>query len=583
MFEDKAPYIIFLAICHLVVLLLFVIILLRLVYLLVRKKNTNRGEKIGAIALTAIIFNKTLQQSILIPVQVLVINLQKLFYLAYAYANLDNNMNLEGKNKILETNPLNEQIISVQQIFENYPLAKMVTAIAFAILIYFFIVYIKRNNAGNKEQKPETQVSKSVLFYNSIILSVLILSLFLVISVCITIPYLNQISKPTAFTIVRLDSTLSEYSSKDSFKVIGIDNSPFGDSSIRNKIFVDTVKKDFEKLNFSDKQKINNAIADFEQMYNLRKIERENSIKNLNKFSKDYKFKEGRYKRNLLVNYENESQSINVDKGSLFQSSVRYFADFVQGEKDGFDNTIQSIFYSDAYNFSAKNNSIEQIKNAINEFSKNNKRDSSYNPYASLYGLTPNFLTYHSYIEENNEQPFIPAYIKTGSEWGFFGFMANYLIKTQSSELVLLMGMFGFGLLGASLLAFRQSDGTSNDNVIESFKTKPLIINFGNVLARGFGAALVIYLATKGGLAIFSAGTSTDANGYILLLTCFVGAVFSEKVWNKIQKTLYSDDKEKVNGQQNTPQSDKTKENPSTDNKKPIDIPKDDKPDEKNN
>ena len=43
---------------------------------------------------------------------------------------------------------------------------------------------------------------------------------------------------------------------------------------------------------------------------------------------------------------------------------------------------------------------------------------------------------------------------------GFFGFMAKYLIKTQSSELVLLMGMVGGGLLGASLLSFQQMDSS---------------------------------------------------------------------------------------------------------------------------
>ena len=154
---------------------------------------------------------------------------------------------------------------------------------------------------------------------------------------------------------------------------------------------------------------------------------------------------------------------------------------------------------------------------------------------------------------------------------GFFGFMANYLIKTQSSELVLLMGMFGFGLLGASLLSFQQMD--SSENFINSFKSQPLIINFGNVLARGFGAALVIYLTTKGGLAIFSAGSTTDSNGYILLLTCFVGAVFSEKVWNKIRKAYYGDDKDSGNIQMNNQKADLKKEDLNTekDNTKPKD------------
>ncbi len=70
------------------------------------------------------------------------------------------------------------------------------------------------------------------------------------------------------------------------------------------------------------------------------------------------------------------------------------------------------------------------------------------------------------------------------------------------------------------------------------FSTKSIARDFpspGVTFARGFGAALVVYIAIKAGLTIFSAGTSADPNGYMLLLTCFAGAVFSDLVWDKIK------------------------------------------------
>jgi len=40
----------------------------------------------------------------------------------------------------------------------------------------------------------------------------------------------------------------------------------------------------------------------------------------------------------------------------------------------------------------------------------------------------------------------------------------------------------------------------------------------------------VVFLAVKGGLAIFASGEG-ELNAYVLFFTCLVGAVFSEDVW----------------------------------------------------
>lgn len=559
--DEKVPFLIFLTVCHIIALLIFCVLLLRIVYLLLRKKNTNRSEKIGAIAIISIIFNKTLQQAILFPIQILVTNIQKLFYITYAYSNVESKASPEDTAKILEAYPLNESVISVHRIVEDYPIARLLTAIALSILVYFFMIFVKRTVVSKQIEEPNTTTNKSVVIYNSIICSILLFSLFLVVSVCITIPYLNQLNKPTAFTVARLDSTLNSYSSKDSFVVADINATLFSESSIKDLILSDTVtiKKEYGKLNPADRKNIDNSIGKFENLYSLSKAERARTLDALKKFKSAYQTRENDYKRKLSISFEDETQSITIDKGELFQSSVRYFTDFVQFEKSDFQNTLGLVYINDAYNNSEKQKFISQVKEAISEFAKNDKKDSSYISFQNINNITTTFLPYRSYIKEESTDPFIPTFVKDGSEWGLFGFIANPLIKTQSSELVLLMGMFGFGLLGASLLSFQQIN--ENGDFIKALKTKPLIINFGNVLARGFGAALVIYLATKGGLAIFSAGTTTDANGYILLLTCFIGAVFSEKVWNRIRKSLYPDDENANDNGQNGQKADEIDEN----------------------
>lgn len=43
-------------------------------------------------------------------------------------------------------------------------------------------------------------------------------------------------------------------------------------------------------------------------------------------------------------------------------------------------------------------------------------------------------------------------------------------------------------------------------------------------------AAIVVFLAVKGGLAAFAVDAG-EPNAYVLFFTCLIGAVFSEDVW----------------------------------------------------
>ena len=110
-----------------------------------------------------------------------------------------------------------------------------------------------------------------------------------------------------------------------------------------------------------------------------------------------------------------------------------------------------------------------------------------------------------------------------GRHWGLFGWMAGWLLKTRSLALALIAGMIGFGVLGSAVSTFvrERLDGQPSGVLVQ---------NVGGVAIRGISAALVVYLAIVGGLSVFAADAEKP-NPYALFLTCLVGAVFSEKIW----------------------------------------------------
>jgi hypothetical protein len=113
---------------------------------------------------------------------------------------------------------------------------------------------------------------------------------------------------------------------------------------------------------------------------------------------------------------------------------------------------------------------------------------------------------------------------------GSFGVAISWLLRSESQPLVLIVGLLGFGLLGAACSTFvrevsRRGDGKG-----------ALVEDLAGVVIRGVSAAVVVFLAVYGGLAIF--GTNAEPNPYVVLFTCLVGAVFSDTVWDWAQSRL---------------------------------------------
>jgi hypothetical protein len=118
----------------------------------------------------------------------------------------------------------------------------------------------------------------------------------------------------------------------------------------------------------------------------------------------------------------------------------------------------------------------------------------------------------------------IPTREDFGGYLGVFGLAASWLLKTESLPLVLITGLLGFGLLGAAC-------STVIRNVPVRGRGEPLVPNLTSVVIRGVSAAILIFLAVFGGLAVFTGGNA-NPNPYVVLFTCLVAAVFSEDAWS---------------------------------------------------
>jgi hypothetical protein len=115
---------------------------------------------------------------------------------------------------------------------------------------------------------------------------------------------------------------------------------------------------------------------------------------------------------------------------------------------------------------------------------------------------------------------------------GPIGRWSGWLLETEQMPVVIIVGLVGFSLLGATVsraVRVRQ-EGPNGALTLDD-----LLI----VVAGGTTAAIVVFLAAYGGLAVLG-GNSGDPNPYVLFVTCLIGAVYSEDVWTWARRRLLS-------------------------------------------
>jgi hypothetical protein len=107
-----------------------------------------------------------------------------------------------------------------------------------------------------------------------------------------------------------------------------------------------------------------------------------------------------------------------------------------------------------------------------------------------------------------------------GYTLGIAGHLSSWLLRSESMPLALIAGLVGFGLLGALVSRF-----------VRAPTDQPTTLDFFGVVSRGASAAVLVFLAAYGGLAIVSE-TTANPNPYVVFLTCLVGSVFADDVWS---------------------------------------------------
>lgn len=134
-------------------------------------------------------------------------------------------------------------------------------------------------------------------------------------------------------------------------------------------------------------------------------------------------------------------------------------------------------------------------------------------------------------FQKEEEIPKMPPLPDVSAGYGIFGWMAGWILMTNNLAFALIVGMIGFGVFGATISHIILE--TTDPGKPVQFNS----IDYLKLLVRGFSAAIVIYLATKGGLLVVS-GTEASLNAYIIFFLCFIASVFSEVVWNWVKEKL---------------------------------------------
>lgn len=132
-----------------------------------------------------------------------------------------------------------------------------------------------------------------------------------------------------------------------------------------------------------------------------------------------------------------------------------------------------------------------------------------------------------------------PSRADFGSSLGIAGAATGWLLRTQNLQVAVITGLLGFGLLGALLSLFvrLQLDG-GDGTTVASYIKKAGAVDMCVVVFTGFGAALVVYLASYGGLAIMATSNVSDPNPYVVFSAAFAGAVFSKNIWTRARVAM---------------------------------------------
>tara|TARA_R110000868_G_scaffold59941_4_gene183831 strand:+ start:5020 stop:6876 length:1857 start_codon:yes stop_codon:yes gene_type:complete len=234
--------------------------------------------------------------------------------------------------------------------------------------------------------------------------------------------------------------------------------------------------------------------------------------------------------------YENTQNEVAIGNARIvyYNKCLNYLIQY----GSNYSSAIQS--YTDVINTTIKRNA-EELDVIKNEFKINLEylKEGFNGPIRVPFIYLSTYPYWNDYYFIPNYE--VPIFGESTLNLGFFGILANWLINTQSKEMILISGMLGFGLLGAGISSIIR-DRNRSSNINPLFKD-----DVSSTLVGGVSASLVIFLSAKGGTEIISDG-NIDLNMYTLLFLCLIGAVFSEAIWERAYLQMNK------NNQDNVPQ-----------------------------
>ncbi|MEM6321116.1 MAG: hypothetical protein AAF960_25865 [Bacteroidota bacterium] len=358
----------------------------------------------------------------------------------------------------------------INSIFDSQLWFDSIIFVCFFLLVSFLssriMKFLTQPDLSKNDQVPSRN---NTVVKNLIVSFVLVLALYFSISSIIAVPIVSYQSSDDAKLSVELKEELTTYSKNDTLLkkeyIEFIEKKEYLFEKDTNLIEILSLISD----NFlNSKKEINSVFRDIEQLRD-RAVARmkitDNSNINPRLRLKDKSELSGWYleNRSSLLSYLNSQQAaINI-----------YTTDLLRG------GNLSDFF------------SYQQILSGLSEKIK--------------YKITK-----------------IPSRPTLGSDLGVFTLFTGWLLSVESYPLVIIIGLIGFGLLGAGGSTFIREQ--SKD------KKEALIDDLAGVLIKGFTAAIVVFLGVQGSLAVLTTNTG-NLNAYALFFVSFVAAVFSDDAW----------------------------------------------------
>jgi hypothetical protein len=444
---------------------------------------------------------------------------------------------------------------------------KLFFALAFSAALTLFINKIFFSKEEKLYKLPTIQRIYP-LQQNLFLFILMAFSLFLVLSAMIAIPFIGNPKNTFVSNTVKFDSALNSVKDarssdatvytvtrKDSNYVTSLqqvftksDTIPWKRDA--TKFVIETENENIVKF-FSDK---NVLIDEMVESHNksIREFEQN---KDINFADIQLKLKEPTSRLSFGTTDDYYAKLISWYSNSI-KRNITYFKER-QADLLGYDTYLKKF----ATDITGKYSAYQDTLRKIDAIQINNAGYYYQYDFFDLNSVSSFFADINNYQYSYNLFNVPLGAKKTRS---LFGSIADWLTDTQSIDLVLIIGMFGFGLLGAAISSFI----TSSKKDLKD-PTTPLVSDMSVVIIRGFSAAIVIFLATKGSIAVMNTG-SNEPNPYVLFFACLVGSVFSERIWEWAKKqisTKFSEDDKVIKPQ------------PAL----PSDNPKPGKPPERNN